>query len=127
MARVGPGRGSRPMSRGFVREGDGEPGPLPERALSPHPNLVTPGGLRAIEARVRELEGERQAARAADDEALRARVERDLRYWRARAGSAPVVEPAAGAGEGRLRTCVALQASGGGAAPNFRLGGEDQA
>src|SRR5258708_1522713 len=98
MARVGPARRSRPMSRAFVREGDGEPGPLPERALSPHPNLVTPGGLRAIEARVRELEGERQAARAADDEALRARVGRDLRYWRAPPGGAPVVRAAGWAG-----------------------------
>src|SRR5258708_17379934 len=102
MARVGPARRSRPMSRAFVREGDGEPGPLPERALSPHPNLVTPGGLRAIEARVRELEGERQAARAADDEALRARVERELRYWRARSGRALVDEPTSGAGDARV-------------------------
>ncbi len=115
------------MSRAFVREGDGEPGPLPERALSPHPNLVTPGGLRAIEARVRELEGERQAARAADDEALRARVERDLRYWRARAGSARVVEPAAVAGKVRFGTCVTVQPSGGGPAQTFRLVGEDEA
>src|SRR5258708_38830571 len=103
MARVGPARRSRPMSRAFVREGDGEPGPLPERALSPHPNLVTPGGLRAIEARVRELEGERQAARAADGEALRARAERDLHYWRARPGSARGVEAAAVPGERRGR------------------------
>ncbi len=51
------------MSRAFVRESDGDSAALPERALSTHPNFVTPRGLAAIAARVRELEGERQAAR----------------------------------------------------------------
>ena len=60
------------MSRAFVRESDGDPGALPERAVSTHPNFVTPRGLAAIEARVRELEGERQAARDSGDAAARA-------------------------------------------------------
>lgn len=49
-----------------MREGDGAE-PLPERALSPQPNLVTPGGPAAREARVRELEAERSAARASGE------------------------------------------------------------
>jgi len=40
------------MSRAFVRNSDGEPEPLPERAVSTHPNFVTPRGLAQIEARV---------------------------------------------------------------------------
>ena len=50
------------MSRAFTRESDDDPGTLPERPVSSHPNLVTPGGLAAIEAQVRALEGERAAA-----------------------------------------------------------------
>src|SRR5437879_10759811 len=80
------------MSRAFVRESDADPATLPERAVSPHPNFVTPRGLKAIEARVRELEAERQAARDGGDEAIRARVERDLRYFSARRASAPPAE-----------------------------------
>jgi len=53
------------MSRAFVRDSDDAPQPLPERPVSPHPNFVTSRGLAAIEARVRELETQRQAARAA--------------------------------------------------------------
>jgi len=82
------------MSRAFVRNSDDEPQSLPERPVSPHPNFVTPRGLAAIEARVRELEAQRQAAREADDALLRARLERDLRYWSARRASARVVGPA---------------------------------
>jgi len=94
------------MSRAFVRESDGDPGALPERALSTHPNFVTPRGLTAIEARVRELEGERQAAREGGDTAARARVERDLRYWSARRASARLVTPAAVAERGCVLACV---------------------
>jgi hypothetical protein len=52
------------VSRALVRDSDADPGALPERALSPPPNLVTPRGLAASEAQVRELEAQRQAARA---------------------------------------------------------------
>ena len=44
------------MSRAFVRESDADTDALPDRAVSTHPNFVTPRGLAAIEARVRELE-----------------------------------------------------------------------
>ena len=55
------------MSRAFVKESDQDAESLPERAISPHPNLVTARGLALLEARVRELEAERSAARAAND------------------------------------------------------------
>lgn len=114
------------MSRAFVRETDGDPAALPERALSTHPNFVTPRGLAAIEARVRELEGERQAARDSGDTAARARVERDLRYWSARRASARVVGPAAVADRARFGMRVSLQLDTG-ATHTFRLVGEDEA
>jgi len=114
------------MSRAFVREGEGEPEALPERAVSAHPNFVTPRGLKAIEARVHELEAQRTAARAADDAAERARVERDLRYWSARRASARVVEPAAAAERVRFGMRVTLTLASG-ALQAFRLVGEDEA
>lgn len=114
------------MSRAFVRESDADPAALPERAVSPHPNFVTPKGLKAIEARVRELEAERQAAREGGDQATRARVERDLRYWCARRASARLVEPATSFERVRFGMLVTLELPGG-AHQKFRLVGEDEA
>ena len=114
------------VSRAFVRESDEDPAALPERPLSPHPNFVTPRGLKAIETRLQELAAERQAARAGDDAALRARVERDLRYWSARRASARLIEPAAAADRVRFGTRVSLQLPAG-VRQTFRLVGEDEA
>ncbi len=114
------------MSRAFVRESDGDPATLPERAVSPHPNFVTPRGLRAIEARLRELEAERQSARDSGDEATRARVERDLRYFSARRASARLVEPVASPERVRFGVLVTLELPRG-AQQTFRLVGEDEA
>jgi transcription elongation GreA/GreB family factor len=117
--------GARRMSRAFVRESDADPGQLPDRPISPHPNFVTRRGLAAIEARVRELEVQRQAAREGDDAALRAGIERELRYWNARRGSARLVEPSA-ADRVRFGMRVTLRLPSG-AAQAFRLVGEDEA
>jgi len=114
------------MSRAFVRESDENPDALPERPLSPHPNLVTARGLAAIEARVRELELQRQAARAEGDAAQRARLERDLRYWSARRASARLVVPPAATDRVRFGLRVTLRLSSG-ATVAYRLVGEDEA
>jgi transcription elongation GreA/GreB family factor len=113
------------MSRAFVRESDA-PADLPERALSPHPNFVTPRGLAAIEAQVRALEAERVPARAGGDAAALAHVERDLRYWNARRASARVVEPPANTARIRFGMRVTLELADG-ARQSFRLVGEDEA
>jgi transcription elongation GreA/GreB family factor len=114
------------MSRAFVRESDEDAGALPERAVSAHPNFVTPRGLAAIETQVRTLEAERQAARAAEDAALRARIERDLRYWSSRRASARLVQPGTSAERVRFGTRVTLRLASG-ATQVFRLVGEDEA
>jgi transcription elongation GreA/GreB family factor len=113
------------MSRAFTRESD-DPAPPPERAISSHPNLVTARGLKAIEAQIRALEDERQAARAAADSALRARIERDLRYWTARLASARVVPKVESPDRVRFGVQVTLR-SAGGMQHTFRLVGEDEA
>jgi len=114
------------MSRAFTRESDDDPGTLPERPVSPHPNLVTPNGLAAIEARVRSLESERTAARASGDSAQRARIERDLRYFTQRLATARVVASAAVPDRVRFGVEVTLRNESG-VEQSFRLVGEDEA
>jgi len=114
------------MSRAFTRESDDDPGTLPERPVSPHPNLVTPNGLAAIEARLRALESERAAARASGDSTQRARIERDLRYYTQRLATARVVAPAAAPDRVRFGVEVTLRNEGG-HEQSFRLVGEDEA
>ena len=98
------------MSRAFVKELDGDEGEaLPELRVSEHRNLVTPAGLGQIEANVEQLQAVLSAARAAEDRAAVARVQRDLRYWNARLRSAEVV-PLPGAAEVvRFGSAVVLQ------------------
>jgi len=114
------------VSRAFVRESDQDPGTLPERPVSAHPNFVTPRGLAAIEARVQELTAQRQAARASGDPEARARIERDLRYWSARRASARLIEPGAACDRVRFGMHVTLRPASG-ATYAFRLVGEDEA
>lgn len=116
------------MSRAFIRESDQAAAAeiLPERPLSPHPNFVTAAGLEQIEAQVRSLEAARQAARAAQDEGERARIERELRYWSARRASARVIEPARAPDAVRFGVRVRLRLEDG-SERAFRLVGEDEA
>src|SRR3954463_14328123 len=88
------------MAVAFTREEDYEAqaANLPDRPVSPHPNLVTASGLAAIEA---ELAAARAAYAAAQteggiaaDRTAMARATRDLRYWSSRRASAQLVEPA---------------------------------
>ena len=83
------------MSRAFVKERDGEDAleELPERPISPHPNLVTAEGLAHIEAEIARLQQEHAEAQAAHDRGALARSARDLRYWTARRSTARVVPP----------------------------------
>jgi len=114
------------MSRAFVKETDGDdPGPLPERRISPHPNLVTPRGLRLIETWLARLEGEYAAARASEDRAAMARLSRDLRYWSARRDSAQLA-PAAEPGRVAFGTRVTF-VDARGRPRSYRLVGEDEA
>ena len=115
------------MSRAFVKETDDAGEPLPELAVSPHPNLVTPAGLEQIAARVAALEAELRAARVSGDKPVQKRVERDLRYWTQRRASARVVPPAAVAPDVvRFGVCVTLRFDDG-EERAFKLVGEDEA
>lgn len=86
------------MSRAFVNEDAGKDRPdLPELPVSPHPNVVTPRGLRALRARLEARRADLAALRArADrlDKLPEAAAERDIRWLEARIGSAIVSDPA---------------------------------
>jgi transcription elongation GreA/GreB family factor len=82
------------MSKAFTREDDtSQEADLPERAISPHPNLVTAEGLCQIEAAIARLTEEQGRARDAGDLAAAASAARDLRYWTARRATAQLTEP----------------------------------
>jgi transcription elongation GreA/GreB family factor len=115
------------MSRAFVKETDGADGEeLPELRISPHRNLVTPTGLRQIEATVERLQAALSAARAAEDRAGVARIQRDLRYWSARQRTAEVVASPVSTGKVRFGSSVALQRRDG-EGIRYQIVGEDEA
>src|SRR5690242_11994330 len=82
------------MSVAFTREEDAEAAAadLPDRPISPHPNLVTPKGLAALDEALAEARAAYAAAQAgggvAADRTAMARATRDLRYFGARRASA---------------------------------------
>ncbi len=87
------------MSVAFTRENDLEAtaADLPDRPISPHPNLVTARGLAAIDAALAEARAAYGAAQTEGDvqadRTAMARATRDLRYYSARRATAQLVEP----------------------------------
>ncbi len=115
------------MSQAFVKESDGEEGPAAAGAsVSPHRNLVTPSGLKQIEANVESLQAALSAARAAEDRAAMARVQRDLRYWTERLRTAEVVTCSTIAGKVRFGSTVELEKQDG-ERVEYQIVGEDEA
>jgi transcription elongation GreA/GreB family factor len=118
---------SREMSRAFVKNQEDSPAEdFPDRAISPHPNLVTARGLVLIEAEIARLEHEQAAAITAQDRRAIARASRDLRYWRVRRASAEVIPPPTGTTEVRFGSAVTIVRHDG-RSQTFRIVGEDEA
>ena len=85
------------MSKAFTRDDDtAQEAELPERAISPHPNLVTAEALAQIEAAIARLSEEQGRARIAGATTAAASTARDLRYWSARRATAQLTEPKPG-------------------------------
>ncbi len=120
------------MSVAFTKEQDYESqaADLPDRPISPHPNLVTASGLAAIEAELaaaRDAYGAAQAKGGVEaDRTAMARATRDLRYWGARRAAAqlqPEPQP-----DGRVRFgCTVAIARDDGREQRWRIVGEDEA
>lgn len=119
------------MSVAFTKEGDLEAtaADLPDRPISPHPNLVTPAGLAALEEALAAAKAAYVAAQQGDvasDRTAMARATRDLRYYSARRGSAQLVEPPADDGVVHFGSVVAFEREDG-RRQTFRIVGEDEA
>jgi transcription elongation GreA/GreB family factor len=120
------------MSVAFTREEDSEAAAadLPDRPISPHPNLVTPEGLAQLEA---ELASARAAYTAAQtsgevkaDRTAMARATRDLRYYSARRASAQLVDAPSAPERVVFGVTVSFEREDG-REQAFRIVGEDEA
>lgn len=120
------------MSVAFTREEDYEStaADLPDRPISPHPNLVTPEGLAQIETALAEARAAMSSAKAGGDvsadRTAMARATRDLRYWASRRASAQLVERGEDDGSLRFGDRVTFEREDG-RRQTFRIVGEDEA
>ena len=120
------------MAVAFTREEDHEAraADLPDRPVSPHPNLVTASGLAAIETELASARAAYSAAQAEGgigaDRTAMARATRDLRYWSARRASAQLTEPAGEPGIVEFGRTVDIERDDG-RRQSYRIVGEDEA
>ena len=120
------------MSVAFTREEDHEAqaANLPDRPISPHPNLVTPDGLAQLEialadARAAYGQAQTDGGISADRTAM-ARATRDLRYYAARRASAQLVEKPESPKTVAFGCTLTIERDDG-RTQTFRIVGEDEA
>jgi transcription elongation GreA/GreB family factor len=120
------------MSVAFTREEDSEAAAadLPDRPISPHPNLVTAAGLAQLDEALAQARAAYSAAQAGGqvsvDRTAMARATRDLRYYAARRASAQLVEHEGPSDVVRFGSTVTLERQDG-RRQTFRIVGEDEA
>jgi transcription elongation GreA/GreB family factor len=120
------------MAVAFTREEDYESqaANLPDRPISPHPNLVTASGLAAIETELAAARAAYAAAQAeggiSADRTAMARATRDLRYWSSRRASAQLTEPPSDPDKVQFGGAVEFERDDG-RRQAFRIVGEDEA
>jgi transcription elongation GreA/GreB family factor len=103
---------------------------LPARPISPHPNLVTGAGLKALERQFQEARDAYQAAQAVEDINERRRLsavpQRDMRYFAERVRTAQVVANPTSADAVAFGSTVTISRADG-RVQTYRLVGEDEA
>ena len=120
------------MSVAFTREEDYEAtaADLPDRPVSPHPNLVTPEGLAQLDAALAAAKAAYAAAQAggdvSTDRTAMARATRDLRYYAARRASAQLVQAPEHPQKAAFGSRVTIEREDG-RVQTFRIVGEDEA
>ena len=121
------------MSVAFTKEGDTENAAavdLPDRPISPHPNLVTTAGRAHLEAALALARRDYAANQAADgqegDRRALARAARDLRHYSARLATAQVMAAATNSDVVRFGTKVTIERADG-RRQTLRIVGEDEA
>jgi transcription elongation GreA/GreB family factor len=120
------------VSVAFTREEDIEAAAahLPDRPISPHPNLVTATGLAQLDAALaaaREAYAVAQANTGLEaDRTAMARATRDLRYYTARPASAELIERNTASKAVTFGSTVTFDREDG-RRQTFRIVGEDEA
>ncbi len=120
------------MSVAFTKDEDHEAAAanLPDRPISPHPNLVTPEGLAQLEAGFMQAKAAYSGAQAAglisEDRTAMARATRDLRYYTSRRSSAQLIAPVS-TPRRVVFGCTVTVARDDGREQTFRIVGEDEA
>lgn len=121
------------MSVAFTKEESAETASetlLPDRPISPHPNLVTEAGLQALQTQLREAREAYEAAQAIEDVNEKRRQSavplRDVRYLTERLRTAQVVpDPTSTATVAFGSTVTFSRADG--RVQTYRIVGEDEA
>ncbi|MBN9053873.1 MAG: transcription elongation factor GreA [Rhizobiales bacterium] len=121
------------MSVAFVKEESAETAAethLPDRPVSPHPNLVTESGFKALERQLQEAKDAYEAANAIEDVNERRRQMagpvRDLRYLAERLRTAQLIPPPASNDVVAFASTVTFNRDDG-RVQTYRIVGEDEA
>ncbi|WP_441279140.1 transcription elongation factor GreA [Tardiphaga sp. 172_B4_N1_3] len=121
------------MSVAFTKEESAETAAetqLPDRPISPHPNLVTEAGLQALETQLQQAREAHDAASAIDDVNERRRQAaiplRDMRYFAARVRTAQLVPAPTSTDTVAFGSTVTFSRNDG-RVQTYRIVGEDEA
>lgn len=121
------------MSVAFTKEDSAETAAetvLPDRVISPHPNLVTEAGLKTLEQQLRLAREACEAANAVEDVNERRRLSasplRDVRYFAERIRTAQLMPDPPGNGIVAFGSLVTFSRDDG-RTQQFRIVGEDEA
>ena len=114
------------MSRAFVKEAEDELVDLPDRPISPHPNLVTAEGLAAIQRSIDRFNAAYKAAIDKNDKSAIAAVQRELRYWSAQLATAKLIQPSRDRTHVHFGSTVVVRREDG-RMQTYRIVGEDEA
>ena len=121
------------MSVAFTEEDSAETASeilLPDRPVSPHPNLVTEAGLKALEFQLRQAREAYEAAQKIEDVNERRRQAaiplRDMRYFAARVRTAQVIANPTSTDTVAFGSTVTFRRDDG-RVQKYRIVGEDEA
>jgi transcription elongation GreA/GreB family factor len=121
------------LSVAFVREESGETASetqLPDRPISPHPNLVTEAGLKALETALARAKADFEAAAAIEDVNEKRRAQamplRDARYLSERLRTAQLVPAPQSSDTVGFGSTVTFERDDG-RVQTYRIVGEDEA
>ncbi|MBN8974023.1 MAG: transcription elongation factor GreA [Xanthobacteraceae bacterium] len=121
------------MSVAFTKEDSAETASetlLPDRPISPHPNLVTAAGLKALEHQLQQAREAYEAAQTIEDVNERRRQAalplRDMRYFAARVRTAQVIAATTSTDTVAFGSTVTFRRDDG-RVQTYRIVGEDEA